>query len=230
VGAMISTKMNTKSLIQTLNNVLNYSEGFTTELKKNESKISKKIANASIDVFYEYLDGLARVHPGMLHHVYEWGQVGNPTARLFELQAKISGNDAIVTAEFLQSDTVPPSGNEEFYNKAIVMEEGIPVVINEVDAQALFFEVDGEEFFRTGPIVIANPGGSETRGSFVKAFNEFYGMYFKEIYLSSIGFYKHFSNPKEYSRKFRSAAKSKNARAIGKGVALSWIERAPGNK
>ena len=227
---MITTKLNTKSFMRTMNNILQYSEAFTEELKRNESKISNKIANASIDIFYEYLDGLARVHPGMLHHVYEWGQVGNPTARLFELQSRLGKGNALITAELLQSDSIPPSGNEEFYNKAIVMEEGIPVVINEVDAEALFFEVDGEEFFRTGPIVIANPGGAETRGSFVKAFNEFYGKYFTDVYLSSIGFYKHFSNPKEYSKRFRSAAKSRTARSIGRAAALSWIEKTPGGR
>ena len=227
---MITTRLDTKSLMSTLKNVIQYSEGFTTEFKKNQSKISNKIADASIDIFYDYLDGLARSHPGMLHHVYEWGQVGNPTARLFELQSRVTGSKALITAEFLQSESLPPNGNQEFYDKATIMEEGIPVVINEVNAEALFFEVDGEEFFRTGPIVIANPGGSETRGSFVKAFNEFYGKYFTEIYLSAIGFYRHYSNPKEYSKRFRTAAKSRNARAIGKAVALSWIEKAPGGR
>ena len=110
------------------------------------------------------------------------------------------------------------------------MEEGIPVVINETEAEALFFVIDGEEFFRTGPIFIANPGGSATRGSFVKAFNEFYSLYFNQVYLKSIGFYKHFSNPTEYSKYFKNAIKTKSARSLGKSAALSWIQKAPGIK
>jgi len=135
-----------------------------------------------------------------------------------------------VSADFLYSDTTPPNSDQEFFDKARIMEEGIEVVINEVNAKALFFEVDGEEFFRTGPIVIANPGGAATRGSFVRAFNEFYGLYFTNVYLDSIGFYKHFSNPKEYSNNFRSASKNKNARNIGKQAALSWIVKGPGGR
>jgi len=227
---MITAKINTKSLLATVNSVIQYTDGFTSELKKNEGRISKKIAESSIDVFYQYLDGLARVHPGMLHHVYEWGQVGNSAARLFELTSTLTGKSAIVSANFLQSDSTPPNSDQEFYDKATIMEEGIPVVINQVDAKALFFEVDGEEFFRTGPIYIANPGGAATRGSFVKAFNEFYGVYFNQVYLDSIGFYRHYSNPKEYSKKFRSASKSRSARSLGKDAALSWIAKGPGGR
>lgn len=227
---MITAKVNANSLVQTLKNVVQYTDGFTEELKRNKKRITKNIADESIDVFYDYLDGLARSHPGMLHHVYEWGQVGNPTGRLFELTSALKGNNAIVSADFLYSDTTPPNSDQEFFDKARIMEEGIEVVVNEVNAKALFFEVDGEEFFRTGPIVIANPGGVATRGSFVRAFNEFYGLYFSNVYLDSIGFYKHFSNPKEYSNKFKVASKNRNARAIGKQAALSWIARGPGGR
>lgn len=227
---MISAKVNTDKLLSTLKNVVQYSDSFTTELKKNKKRIASNLANESIEVFYNYLDGLARSHPGMLHHVYEWGQVGNPGGRLFELTTAIRGNSAVVSADFLQSETTPPNSDQEFYDKATIMEEGIEVVINEVNAKALFFEVDGEEFFRTGPIVIANPGGAATRGSFVKAFNEFYTVYFSQVYLDSIGFYKHYSNPKEYSRKFKVAARSGNARGIGKQAALSWIAKGPGGR
>jgi len=227
---MISTKIDTKRLMQTLTNVVQYSDSFTTELKNNRKRIAKNLGNESIQVFYEYLDGLARSHPGMLHHVYEWGQVGNPAGRLFELTTAIKGNSAVVSADFLESQTTPPNSDQEFYDKARVMEEGIEVVINQVNAKALFFEVDGEEFFRSGPIVIANPGGAATRGSFVKAFNEFYSVYFTQVYLDSIGFYKHYSNPKEYQRRFNAAARSRNARNIGKQVALSWIAKGPGGR
>jgi hypothetical protein len=230
VGAMITTRINTKLLLKTLNNVIDYSQSFTSELKKNENRIATNIANASTEVFYEYLDGLARSHPGMLHHVYEWGQVGNPSARLFELTTRLTGKNSMVVADFLESDSIPSNGNQAFYDKATIMEEGIPVVINEVDAKALFFEVDGEEFFRTGPIYIANPGGAETRGSFVKAFNEFYGVYFNQVYLDSIGFYKHYSNPAQYTKNFKNALKGVNARTLGRAAALSWIANSPGGR
>lgn len=225
----INVKFNPKQFVNTVNNIVNYSDGFISELKKSESKVSKKIAATSIEAFYDYLDGLARSHPGMLHHVYEWGQVGDPFARLFELTSNMNGKSVIVNAELLYSNEPTESG-DIFYDKASVMEEGTEVIIKEKDAQVLFFTDNGEEFFRQGPIVIANPGGAATRGSFVKAFNEFYNNYFETVYLSAIKFYDHFRNPKEYQRSIRVAAKSKNAYNLGKSVALSWVEKAPGDK
>ena len=174
----VTVKFNGKSFIDTLTNVTNYSQGFIDEVKRSQNKVTEKIASTSVNVFYDYLDGLARSHPGMLHHVYEWGQVGDPFGRLYELSVSLQGKSAVVSADFLQSNLASPSSKEPFYDKADIMEEGIPLVIQEKDAQALFFEIDGEEFFRRGPIYIANPGGSNTRGSFVRAFNEFYNIYF----------------------------------------------------
>jgi hypothetical protein len=222
----MKASFNTKKFTQTVTNIVDYSKGFVDSAKVNEKRLSIGISELSIDAFYEYLDGLARSHPGMLHHVYEWGQVGNPFSRLFELKTQVASRNVTISADFLYSDSISETSNEPFYNKAEVMEEGIPVVINEVQAKALFFEIDGEEFFRTGPIVIANPGGAATRGSFVKAFNEFYGVYFQEVFLKSIRFYDKMKNPKEYQKSIRSAAKGKNAYGLGKRAALSWIEGA----
>jgi hypothetical protein len=227
---MIGVSFNASDLITTLNNTVKYTNSFLTESKRGETKVATKISNLSIEVFYDYLDGLARSHPGMLHHVYEWGQIGNPTERLFELKLSLAKNAGIISVDLLQSTSLPENGNDAFYDKASIMEEGIPVIITEKEAQSLFFEIDGEEFFRKGPIYIANPGGEGTRGSFVKAFNEFYTLYFDKVFLQSIRFYEHFSDPKDYKTSFRSAAKSKSgASGIGKKAALSWIDRTPGS-
>jgi len=227
---MIGVKFNPSDLVKTLTNSVRYSQGFLTELKQREPQLSKKVGEFSIESFYDYLDGLARSHPGMLHHVYEWGQIGDPFARLYELKQAFSNSSATITANFLDSQSVSENGTEPFYDKARIMEEGIPVVINEKDARVLFFEIDGEEFFRHGPIYIANPGGSATRGSFLNAFNEFYTKYFTQVHLEAIGFYKHFSNPQEFINNFKDAVKSGSASSKGKKAALSWIERAPGGK
>jgi hypothetical protein len=225
---MIGVRFNTKDFMATLNNTVQYTQGFLTELKRQEPNLTKKVGDLSIEVFYEYLDGLARSHPGMLHHVYEWGQVGNPSERLYELRQAFNRQSSTITANFLDSSSVSDNGTEPFYDKAKIMEEGIPVVINEKNASVLFFEIDGEEFFRHGPIYIANPGGSATRGSFLNAFNEFYTKYFMQFYLESIGFYKHFSTPQEFSKNFKSATKNRGASRAGSQTALSWINKSPG--
>jgi hypothetical protein len=230
IMSRVTVKFNGKSFIDTLTNVTNYSQGFIDEVKRSQNKVTEKIASTSVNVFYDYLDGLARSHPGMLHHVYEWGQVGDPFGRLYELSVSLQGKSAVVSADFLQSNLASPSSKEPFYDKADIMEEGIPLVIQEKDAQALFFEIDGEEFFRRGPIYIANPGGSNTRGSFVRAFNEFYNIYFTKDYLNSIKFYDHFRGSKEYQKSVKAASKSKNATSLGRAAALSWINNAPGER
>ncbi len=225
---MITTRIKANDVIKMLENSIKYTDAFAKELKRNSDILNEKVGEESVDAFYEYLDSLARSHPGMLHHVYEWGQVGNPSGRLFELGLSVNKTSAVIDAEFLESRIPSPTSDVAFYDKADVMESGEPVTVTEVEAEALFFEIDGEEFFRKGPIFIANPGGEATRGSFVRAFNEFYENYFTEFHLKSIGFYKYFSNPKEYEKYFNSAVKGNGAAATGRKAALSWIMKAPG--
>lgn len=225
---MYSIKFDGKEAKKMLDNLVKYSDGFITETKAKESTIARNLANTSIEAFYDYLDGLARTNPGMLHHIYEWGEVGNPSARLVELTKTMAQSSAEIDSEFISSSSIPDGSNEPFYEKAEIMEEGIPITIQANEAKAMFFEIDGEEFFRTGPIVIENPGGAATRGSFVEAFEEFYNVYFDKIYLRAIKFYEHFENPRGYSSRFPSAVKSSNAYGIGRTTALKWIMNMPG--
>ncbi len=224
---MISSKINSKKAMKVLSNLVQYSDGFIKEAKAQEATVTKRLAKTSVNGFYEYLDQLARVNPGMLHHVYEWGRVGDSNSRLFDLKIKISKNNAMITSDFLPSEIPSDTSNEPFYNKATIMEEGIPVVIQEVEAQALFFEIDGVEYFRTGPIIIENPGGPEVRGSFVQQFEEFYNTYLDDVYLKAIRFYQYFMDAKEYERNFNGAMNSSNAYQVGRKTALSWIENMP---
>lgn len=227
---MYSIKLDSKKAMKMLDNVVAYSKGFIEETSAKENYVASKLASESIDAFYDYLDVLARTNPGMLHHVYEWGEVGNPQGRLVELKKILSGNGAYVDAELLQSSSIPDGGSEPFYDKAQIMEDGVSVTINEVDAKALFFEVDGEEFFRLGPITIENPGGEAVRGSFVKAFEEFYNVYFDQVYLRAIKFYDHFKTAPGYAKNFAAAVNSNNAYNIGRKTALSWVLNSPGDQ
>ena len=226
---MISVKFNTKQFSDTIKNIANYSEGFIEEAKVKKNVLSEKMADIGIDAFYQYLDGLARMHPGMLHHVYEWGEVGNPSGRLFELSKSIAGNGVGISADFLQSTSVSQKSTEPFYDKARIMELGETIIVSESEAQALFFEIDGQEVFVKGPIVIENPGGEGVRGSFVQAFNEFYQVYFSEIYLRSIRFYKTLEEAKPYRTGIKAASKSKSAKTLGKNAATQWINSIGGD-
>jgi hypothetical protein len=226
---MITARIKGENVIKMLMNSVEYSSAFATELRKNQDLLNRKVGEESVDTFYDYLDGLARSHPGMLHHVYEWGQVGDPMGRLFDLTMSSNKTSAVITADLLESRVPSPTSTEPFYDKAQIMEDGQTVTINQVEAKALFFEIDGEEFFRSGPIVIANPGGEATRGSFLEAFDEFYGSYFTEVHLKAIRFYKYFANPKVFETYFKSATKG-GAGSKGRKAALSWIMNSPGGK
>jgi hypothetical protein len=228
---MYSIKFDSKEAMKILSNVVAYSDGFIKETKAKESTVASKLANASIEAFYDYLDGLARTNPGMLHHVYEWGNVGNPEERLVELKKSISRGGAVsIDTDFLISSSIPQGGNEPFYEKATIMEDGIPITIQATNAKAMFFEYDGQEYFTAGPITIENPGGEAVRGSFVKAFEEFYNVYFDNVYLRAIRFYEHFSNTKAYAKNFPAAVQSANASGIGRTTALKWILSMPGDQ
>lgn len=226
---MYTIKFDGKEAAKMLNNIVEYSNGFIKETEAREQYLANKLGNMSIDAFYEYLDGLARTNPGMLHHVYEWGQVGNPEARLVELKKQMSGKNSVnIISEFIQSNSIPHGGSEPFYEKAQIMEDGIEVTIYPIKAKALFFEWNGEEFFTAGPVVVANPGGEATRGSFLSAFEEFYNVYFDKVYLNAIRFYDNISNASEFAKNFKSAIKSGNASAVGQQTALSWIIKSSG--
>jgi hypothetical protein len=226
---MLSTRLDSKQAMKTLNNMVQYTQGYIAESKAKEPYVANKLAQISINSFYDYLDGLARMHPGMLHHVYEWENVGNPAARLFELKKTMGASNVYVMADFLQSRAPATSTGDVFYDKATIMEEGLTVTIQEREASALFFEIDGEEFFRAGPIVVQNPGGEAVRGSFTAAFEEFYNVYFEKVYLQAIKFYETLRNQNEYEANFAAAVKGGNAFAAGRHTALAWLTRLPGD-
>lgn len=226
---MYSIKFDGKEAKRMLEGVVAYSDGFIKETKAQEKTIASRLATTSIEAFYDYLDTLARTNPGMLHHVYEWGSVGDPGARLFELKKRLSGNSASIDSEFLTSNVTPEGGTEPFYEKAEIMEEGIPITVQAVQARAMFIQYQGDEFFRAGPIVIENPGGEGVRGSFVQAFEEFYNNYFEDVYLRSIRYYDHFRKPEGFASNFGSAVDAgKRASSIGRTTALKWVMNAPG--
>ena len=224
---MVSVKIDGKKATKMLNNLVEYTNGFIKETQAQESTIISRLSKVSINAFYEYLDQLARVNPGMLHHVYEWGMVGDPESRLYELKRTLTKKTATIDANFLQSQIPSPTSDQVFYDKATIMEEGITVVVNEVNAEALFFEIDGVEYFRSGPIVIENPGGPNVRGAFVEQFEEFYNTYFDRIYLSAIRFYQYFMDAKPYEQNFSVAMQSNNPNGTGRKTALSWIINMP---
>ena len=225
----LRVRMDVKDFNRVMNNFIDYTDGFARETEAKSEFIANKLGKSSVAEFYRYLDSLASVNPELLHHIYEWGETGNPTQRLYELKSMANKSSARIVADFLESYSVSDSSKEPLIDKARIMEEGIPLVIDNVNAKALFFEVGGQEIFAVGPIYIPNPGGGQTRGQFKLQFEEFYNNYFTQVYLRAIRFYDHFRSPKAYYDGFSAGTRS-GGRSAGRASALKWILTMPGEE
>ena len=128
-----------------------------------------------------YIDSQARIKPKSLHHVYEWGKIGSPTARLFRLNSiGAPGISFKLDYEFLDSKTYVPHNKSnkkyKFAKKAMVMERGTPVIISPRGSKRLVFEVNGYTVFmpKGASVVVKSPGGGASTHRFTLAYNKFF--------------------------------------------------------
>jgi hypothetical protein len=177
----------------------------------------------SIELLKSYIDANAKTNPLILHHVYEWHQVGSPSARLYDIDYTISNIGLSFRSSFKQSDTIQDGSNTPFYDKARIMENGIPVVIVPVQAQALRFIQDGEEVFTKGPVYVSNPGG-KTEGKFEQVFDNFFNKYFSQAFLRASGMGAYLQNPTMYKKNL--AAGKRGGRSKGVSTGYRWIANA----
>ena len=75
--------LNTKELEKKLNNIYDYSIGFLDGVHKGKTTFLNNLGVGVIEVLKQYVDVEARSNPKALHHIYEWYEVGNPGARLY---------------------------------------------------------------------------------------------------------------------------------------------------
>ena len=144
-----------------------------------------------------------------MHHVYEWGRIGDSEARLFVLErSQILYGDLIVSAKFLPSIMPVPinpallqagrtgkvvSRTSVFKNKAEVMEAGTPVSFQAKRVLA-FMGNNGIAFVAPGTqINILHPGGIQTRNAFASFMLEWY-MNNGNTVMDSSGFYDRLVN------------------------------------
>jgi len=74
-----------------------------------------------------------------LHHVYEWYQTGSPAARLFDINYISNQIGLSFNSTFRQSVSIKSGSKVPFYNKAQIIENGIPVTIRPVSSEVLSF-------------------------------------------------------------------------------------------
>ena len=194
-------KLNLNEFNKAMNEVIEYTEGFLAGAEGNEMQFNQQLAEVIKEAFYKYLDSTARLDPDSLHHVYEWGQTGVDSARLFRIEAFTGRQSIRFVTEFMQSTSTSPSANEPFVDKASVMEAGTTVTITPRGEGPLVFEGDdGEMVFTNEEVNITNPGGN-VAGQFAAAARDFFTNYLDKGMLKAL--MQDLETPEEYSQGFR---------------------------
>lgn len=142
--------------------------------------------------FTDYMTVVAPSQPSRFHHVYEWGQIGDPTAKLWEDKLVGGGNGRIATFTWKASKQIVPVMPEAkaggvkqihvFVWKAPVMEYGknITIAPKRGEYLALFTGPtrEPEKYklrFHKGPVTVSDPGGKASTGSFTREYVAWWG-------------------------------------------------------
>jgi len=215
---------NSNQFKKEMNNIVKYSVGFLEGVQKGKTEFLKVVGLETVELMKEFIDSNARVNPDMLHHIYEWNQTGSPNARLYNISYTTSNLGLSFRSSFSQSTSIKNGSRTPFYDKARIMEQGIPITIRPKNAQVLAFEQNGETVFTKGPVRIDNPGGSQVEGGFEKVFDMFFNRYFSQAFLRVSGIAKYLENPQVY-KKDMNAGKSLG-RSKGVSTGYRWIANA----
>lgn len=139
------------------------------------------------DEFTEYMSVVSAAQPSRFHHVYEWGQVGDPTSKLWDDKLIGGGNNRVATFTWRASKQVVPvredfreAGVKQihvFVWKAPVMEYGKNITIRPKRGKFLAFftgptapEMKYQMKVTKNPINVTAPGGQMTKGSFTREY------------------------------------------------------------
>jgi hypothetical protein len=214
-------RTNTASFEKTMRNIVDYSFGFLDGVQKGKKVFLQKIGVSVVEALKQYVDVNAKMSPESLHHVYEWYQVGSPEARLFDIKYTVSNVGLSLNATFRQSTTLSKDGSKPFYDKARIMENGIPVTIAPKRASSLVFEENGQLVFTKKPITIYQPGGDEVQGAFEETMDSFILRYFKQSFLRASGIYEYISKPMVFKKNIKAGAKM--GKSVGQKTGYTWI-------
>jgi hypothetical protein len=217
---MLRLTIDDRQFNRDIKNIIEYSKGFFEGVKQGVPDFLRGLGYSVVEDLKSYIDSNARVSPQLLHHVYEWNQTGSPAARLFDIDYLVSGNTIGFLSSFKQSQSIKDGSRVPFFDKARIMENGIPVTIVP-KKRVLAFEDNGEQVFTSKPVVVTNPGGN-VAGEYEKVFNSFFKSYFTQAYLQSAGILAYLNNPTD----FRAGMSKRGGRSSGTAVGRNWIAKA----
>ena len=198
--------------------------GFLDGVENGKRVFLKNLGAGTIQAMAAYVDVSAKGNPNALHHVYEWYQTGSPSARLFDIDYTVSNLGLTFNSKFKQSRTLKEDSNVPFYNKASIMENGVPVTITPKKSSVLVFEQGGETIFTKNPVTVRNPGGDYVAGSFERTIDEFILKYFKQSFLRASGIYDYIKKPVLYKKNFKAGSKMGKSKGVDTG--FRWIANA----
>ncbi len=218
------TTFNSNQFKKDMNNIVNYSIGFLEGVHRGKTVFLKTLGMQTVELMKEFIDSNARVNPQMLHHIYEWNMTGSPDARLYDISYTTSNLGLSFKSSFSQSTSIKNGSRVPFYDKARIMEQGIPVTIRPKVAQVLAFDDNGEQVFTRGPVQVMNPGGTEVEGGFEKVFDMFFNKYFSQAFLRTSGIAQYLENPLIYKKNLSAGKKMGKAKGVSTGY--RWIANA----
>lgn len=217
---MLRLTIDDRQFNKDIKNIIEYSKGFFEGVKQGAPDFLRELGSSVLEDLKFYIDSNARVSPQLLHHVYEWNQVGSPSSRLFDIDYSVTTNTISFTSSFRQSQSIKEGSRVPFFNKAEVMEYGIPVTIVP-KRKVLAFDDNGEQVFTSKPVTVTNPGG-DVAGEYQRVFDSFFRSYFTQSYLQSAGILAYLNN----STDFRRGMSKRGGRSSGVAVGRSWIAKA----
>lgn len=212
-----------KKFSKDMNNIVQYSLGYLQGINVGKVQFFHGLGQQMKETISQFIDSNARVNPESLHHVYEWYETGSPNARLFDIEYTVSNLGLSFKSTFKQSNSIKEGSNTPFYDKARIMEEGIPVTITPRYSDVLRFEIDGQEIFTRNPVTVERPGGNSA-GQFEKIFDSFFTRFFTQAFLRTSGIAAYLERPTLYKSNFKKGKTM--GRSQGYTTGYRWIVNA----
>ncbi len=223
---MIRSRFDTTQFEKEMKNIVEYSMGFVEGAERGKVQLLENIGKTIIEGLKQFIDSNARVSSDTLHHVYEWYQVGSPAARLFEIEYEATQSGLSFRSTFSQSTSIRQGSKVPFYDKARIMEEGLPVTIIPKARKPLVFESMGETVFTKAPVVVTNPGGDGVAGGYQRVFDQFFSQYFSQSFLRSSGILDHLNDATPFRANFGKA--KTGGRSLGLNTGYRWMTKSVG--
>ena len=139
----------------------------------NQQKINRGAAFLIKNYFDQYMDAKARQNPKAYHHVYEFNQTGQSSARLFKANISNTPDGSAIISYNFTSAKVPNDYGYAFPDKAEVMEKNDPIVILPKKKEYLKYILENGQFVTSKKSIVENPGGKEVANSFETTFGSF---------------------------------------------------------